>query len=248
MARRRVQVVDVVEVLVQWQARRSVKQIVRSTGMARNTVRRYLARVAAAGMRRDQVLPRAELQALVEKACPELVSRPSTTSHAEQLRGVREEIVTGLKESTMATVWQRLRDAGKVSCSVITFRRFVRREVREVDPDKVVVRRPPAKPGDAAEVDFGVLGMWFNPLTQQRRGLWAFVMTLTASRHMFVRPVWTLDLKAWIECHVAAFEFYDAVPNRLVPDYVAGNIINLLCPIWLCGRGGELSSYLAAFG
>lgn len=175
MARRRVQVVDVVEVLVQWQAKRSVKQIVRSTGMARNTVRRYMARVSAAGLRRDQALPRAELQALVEKACPELVSRPSTTGHAEQLRGVREEIVSGLKESPMATVWQRLRDAGQVSCSVITFRRFVRREVREVDPDKLAVRRPPARLGDAAEVDFGVLGMWLNPLTQQQRRLWAFV-------------------------------------------------------------------------
>jgi uncharacterized protein YidB (DUF937 family) len=46
-------VVDVVEVLVQWQARHSLKQIARSTGMSRNTVRRYLARVAAVGLRRE---------------------------------------------------------------------------------------------------------------------------------------------------------------------------------------------------
>jgi transposase len=237
MARRRVQVVDAVEVLVQWQAKRSIKQIVRSTGMARNTVRRYLGRVTAVGLRRDQVLARPQLQALVERACPELVSRPSTTDHAQQLRAVREEIVSGLQDSTMATVWQRLREAGKVSCSVITFRRFVRREVREVDPDKVVVRRPPAKLGEAAEVDFGVLGMWLNPLTQQRRRLWVFVMTLAASRHMFVRPVWRLDLKTWIECHVAAFEFFGVVPRRLVIDYVPLHIIDLLFPAWLCGGG-----------
>lgn len=89
----------------------------------------------------------------------------------------------------MATVWQRLHDAGKLACSVITFRRFVRREMREVDPDKVVVRRPPAKMGDAAEIDFGVLCFWVNPKTQERRRLWAFIMTLAASRHMFVRLV-----------------------------------------------------------
>lgn len=59
MARRRIAVVDVVEVLVQWQAGRKVKQISRSTGLARNTVRKHLARANQAGLRRGQVLPRA---------------------------------------------------------------------------------------------------------------------------------------------------------------------------------------------
>jgi hypothetical protein len=63
--------------------------------MARNTVKRHLARLAATGLRRHPLLPRAELQALVEKACPELVCRPATTSNGEQLRGLREEIVEG---------------------------------------------------------------------------------------------------------------------------------------------------------
>ncbi len=217
--------IDVIEVLVQWQGGRSVKQIARSTGMARNTVKRYLARVAAAGLRRAPVLARAELQSVVERSCPELVCRPSTTSHAEQLRGLREEIVDGLKESTMATVWQRLHDAGGVACSVITFRRFVRRELREVNPDTVVVRRPPAKLGEVAEIDFGVLGVWVDPLGQRRRRLWGFVMTLGASRHMFVRPVWTLDLPTWIGCHVAAFAFFGAVPRRLVVDNLKDGVV-----------------------
>jgi transposase len=225
MARRRVEVVDVVEVLVQWQARRSLKQIARSTGMSRNTVRRYLARVAAVGLRREPVLPRSELQALVEKACPELVCRASTTDYAQQLREVRKEIVEGLEESTMATVWQRLRDAGRVTCSVVTFRRFVRREVQEVDPDKVVVRRPLAKLGDSAEIDFGILGIWEDPASKRRRRLWAFVMTLGASRHMFVRPVRRLDLQAWITCHVAAFEFFGTVPRRLVVDNLRDGVV-----------------------
>jgi transposase len=225
MARRRVTVVDVIEVLVQWQAKRSIKQIVRSTGMARNTVKRHLARLAEAGLRREPAMPRAELQVIVERACPELVCRPATTGNAEQLRGLREEIVEGLESSTMTTVWQRLRDAGRVSCSVVTFRRFVRRELREVDPDKVTVRRPPARLGEAAEIDFGVLGIWLDQRTQQRRRLWAFVMVLVASRHMFVRPVWSLDLAAWISCHVEAFDFFGAVPGRLVVDNLRDGVV-----------------------
>jgi hypothetical protein len=107
---------------------------------------------------------------------------------------------------------------------VVSFRRFVRRELGEVNPERVVVRRPTAELGEFAEIDFGVLGFWVNPLTQQRRPLWAFVMTLGGSRHMFVRPVWSLDLETWIACHVEAFEFFGVVPRRLVCDYVAGTV------------------------
>jgi transposase len=210
---------------VHWQAGRSVRQIARSTGLARNTVRKYLAEAGRAGIRRDAPMARAELAAMVERVCPELVCRPATTGLAEQLRSCREEIEEGLKESTMATVWQRLRDAGRISCSVVSFRRFVRRELREVNPDRVVVRRPPAGLGELAEIDFGVLGFWVNPLSQQRRRLWAFVMTLGASRHMFVRPVWSLDLATWIACHVAGFEFFGAVPRRLVIDNLADGVV-----------------------
>jgi transposase len=64
-------------------------------------------------------------------------------------------------------------------------------------------------------------------------------MVLACSRHMFVRPVLTMDQRAWTECHVAAFEFFGGVPARLVPEYVARNIFRLLCPAGLCGRGDE---------
>ena len=48
--------------------------------------------------------------------------------------------------------------------------------------------------------------------------VWAFVMVLCCSRHLFVRPVIRLDQHAWTECHVKAFEFFGGVPARLVPD------------------------------
>ncbi|MCU1685139.1 MAG: Mobile element protein [Amycolatopsis sp.] len=35
---------------------------------------------------------------------------------------------------------------------------------------------------------------------------------------MFVRPVLTMDQRAWTECHVAAFDFFGGVSARLVPD------------------------------
>jgi transposase len=43
-------------------------------------------------------------------------------------------------------------------------------------------------------------------------------MVLATSRFMFVRPVLTMDQRAWTECHVEAFAFFGGVPRRLVPD------------------------------
>lgn len=221
MARRRIEVSDVVEVLVHWQAKRSLKQIARSTGMARNTVKKYLALAAQAGIRREPVLSRSELATRLRADGQRVVGE----RFRAELEACRAEIVEGIKASTMATVWQRLHAEGRLSCSVITFRRYVRKELREVDPDRVTVRRPPAPPGELAEIDFGVLGLWVDPRTQIRRRLWAFLMVLGASRHMFVRPVWALDLKTWIRCHVEAMDFFQAVPRRWVIDNLKDGVV-----------------------
>ena len=41
---------------------------------------------------------------------------------------------------------------------------------------------------------------------------------------MFVRPVIRLDEYAWVEAHLAAFEFFGGVPSRLVPDNLATGV------------------------
>ena len=76
----------------------------------------------------------------------------------------------------------------------------------------------PAEAGEQAQIDYGQLGRWLDPVTGKLRTVWAFVMVLACSRHMFVRPVLKMDQRSWTECHVAAFEFFGGVPARLVPD------------------------------
>ena len=47
--------------------------------------------------------------------------------------------------------------------------------------------------------------MWTDPGSGRRVTVWAFVMVLSCSRHMFVRPVLRMDQRAWTEAHVEAF-------------------------------------------
>jgi hypothetical protein len=62
------------------------------------------------------------------------------------------------------------------------------------------------------------------------------VMVLACSRHLFLRPVLSMDQAAWTECHVEAFGFFGGVPARLVYENVPRNIFRLLWPAELCGQ------------
>ena len=120
----------------------------------------------------------------------------------------------------MSTIHQRLRDERGLAVSVQSFRRYVAANVpEETRRAQVRVWNPrPAEAGEQAQIDYGQLGRWLDPVTGKLRTVWAFVMVLACSRHMFVRPVLKMDQRAWTECHVAAFEFFGGVPARLVPD------------------------------
>jgi transposase len=120
---------------------------------------------------------------------------------------------------TVATIARRLRDEHEVAVSESSVRRWIATDFAdEVARQKVTVPRGPVDPGSEAQIDYGRLGMWFNPGTAKRVAVWAFVMVLSCSRHLFVRPVIRMDQTAWCACHVAAFEFFGRVPARRVCD------------------------------
>jgi transposase len=91
-------------------------------------------------------------------------------------------------------------------------------------------------PAEAAQVDFGAGPLLPDPTSGQPRRTWCFVMTLCWSRHQYVEFVFDQTVATWLGCHRRAFEWFGAVPARLILDYAAGNIIVVMCPPPLCGR------------
>lgn len=110
MAGRRFDVADVVDVLLHWQAGRSVRSIARSLGMSRDRVRAIVARAEAAGfIRGAEQLTREQW---FERGAELFVDRAATmpTQQRERLERFRAAIVDGLLTNTATTVWQRLHD------------------------------------------------------------------------------------------------------------------------------------------
>ena len=85
-----------------------------------------------------------------------------------------------LETNSVTVVHQRLRDEHGLGVGITSFRRYVELEFPERDQlAQVTVLRPEVPPGDEAQVDYGLLGTWFDPVTARRRRVWAFVMVLS---------------------------------------------------------------------
>ena len=73
-------------------------------------------------------------------------------------------------------------------------------------------------PGEAGQVDFGAGPMLVDAATGEARRTWCFVMTLCFSRHQYIEFVWDQSVPTWLGCHRRAFEWFGAVPERLIID------------------------------
>jgi transposase len=220
MARRTFDVIDVVEILQHWHAGRSKTDVAASVGVDRGTVRKYVAAAEAAGLSPGGPrLSRAEWTELVRGWFPELIDAQARSLTYPEINAHRERIEAMLATNTVTTVHQRLRDEHGLGAGISSFRRYVWLEFPELpSAERVTVWRPEVAPGEEAQIDYGYLGSWFDPIAQRARRVWVFVMVLAASRHMFVRPLLRMDQQAWVAAHVAGFEFFGGVPARLVPD------------------------------
>jgi len=214
-------VVDVTEILVHWHAGRSLSEIAESLGVDRKTVRKYVAPAIAAGLSPGGPAKSAQEWAeLVRAWFPSLADTRLRQITWPEIDKHRDVIVAMLTAGvTKQTIWQRLRDEHGLVASVSSVKRYIDANLPEEGlRSRVTVLRDDPPPGEEAQIDYGYLGSWTDPVGGRRRRVWAFVMVLATSRLMFVRPVLTMDQRAWTECHVEAFAFFAGVPRRLVPD------------------------------
>ena len=214
--------IDVTEILVHWHAGRSLSEMAGSLDVDRKTLRKYVAPAIGAGITPGgPAKSEQEWHELVRGWFPQLADTRLRQVTWPAIAGHHDYIVAQMKAGVrMSTIHQRLRDERGLAASVASFRRYVNANVpEEIRRSQVTVWNPyPAEAGEQAQIDYGQLGRWLDPVTGKLRTVWAFVMVLACSRHMFVRPVLTMDQRAWTECHVEAFGFFGGVPARLVPD------------------------------
>ncbi|GAB7039801.1 hypothetical protein JCM9533A_36510 [Catenuloplanes niger JCM 9533] len=214
--------IDITEILAHWYAGRSQYDVAGSLGVDRKTIRRYVEAAVAAGFVPGGTPPMSQEDwaPLVRQWFPHLTDTRLRQVTWPEFAKHHDYIVEMLRAGvTKATIHQRLRDEHGVAGSLASFKRYVTANLAEdAARDKVTVLRADPEPGLEGQIDYGLLGSWMDPRTGRSQRVWAFVMVLSHSRHMFVRPVISMDQASWTASHVEAFAFFGGSPARLIPD------------------------------
>ena len=195
-------------------------RIARACGVAKGTVAKYVERAQAAGL--SWPLPAdlddAALEARLFPRAPGLVAAHAPPDcgylHQEMKRpGV-----------TLMLLWEEYAHAhpgqaygySQFCLLYKTFRQSLQRSMRQIYPagEKIFIDYS----GDKVAI--------IDRATGEIRFAEIFVAVLGASAYAYAEATWTQKLPDWIAAHVRLFAHLMSVPALLMPDYVAGNIID----------------------
>jgi transposase len=212
-------VLDIRELIRRVQMGEGDRRVARDLGVSRKTVAKYREWAAQEGILSGPLPEVADLQDRLSRSLP-VVAPPRGTSTVEPHR----ERVMELRRKGVEcrAILSRLREESDFKGSYMAVYRFVRS--LEPDTPEAFVRVETA-PGEEAQVDFGYAGLMFDPRDRQLRRAWAFVMTLSFSRHQYVEFVFNQEIGTWLRCHRNAFEWFAGVPRRIVIDNLKAAII-----------------------
>ena len=227
MARRRMVVADVKEILVAWDAGENVSAIARMLGYTRPTVRKYVQAAGQVGLTRGGGRRgEATWEQLARAALARVTPHRAPGAATAEVGRYHETLDRQVGQVQLTVLHQRLCDEQGLAVSWRTFYRYVAAHWPErlARGPRVTVRLDDPPAGDEAQVDFFYAGLWADPDSGRQRRLYAFLMTLAHSRHQFLYPVLAEDSAAWLAGHVAAFAFFGGAPRRLVPDNLTAGV------------------------
>lgn len=212
---------DIREVLRHIRAGSSDRRIQGDIGVDRRTIKGYREWATAHGLLEGPLPPLEELQALLKQTRPGHLP-PQNVSSVEPYRDLVAQLV---KENVeVAAIRCRLEEQGYQGTYASVYR-FVRR-LDPLLPDVTV--RVECQPGEEAQVDFGYAGQMMDPQTDELRRTWAFVMTLSWSRHQYAEFVFNQKVETWLRLHRNAFAFFGGIPKRVVMDNLKAAIVKAI--------------------
>ena len=207
---------DIREIIRRVRMGQSNAAIHRDMRVDRRTVKKYREWAEQQGLLEGELPDLGTLHRLLEETLPTPMP-PQNVSSVEPYRETVEKLRD--RDVEIAAIHQRLEECG-FEGSYMAVWRFVRKLEPHI-PEATV--RVEVEPGTEAQVDFGSAGKMRDEEGELRKA-WAFVMTLSHSRHQFVHFVQDQTVHTWLDCHRRAFEFFGGVPERVVIDNLKAGI------------------------
>ena len=198
MSEKEYTVVEILDVLRRRRAGDGFRPIARSTGMDRNTVRKYIRLAENNGFTRDSDADLEEIAYAVFREIYVEDKADDASNRDSILLPHKERIVQWMDGQglTLTKVHIKLLRNG-VKTSYSSLYRFAQEHIGACG-GKGTVRMAETEPGEVAEVDFGRLGYLFDKAVGRMRLLYALVVTLLFSRYQYVHITHKQGLPALI--------------------------------------------------
>ena len=211
MARARLSMRKIREVLRLKASGLSSRAIARVCLIGKETVREYLGRAAEAGLTwpLPEGLSEEDLERRLFPRLPVSVRKESEPNWSEIHRELRKKGVT------RQLLWEEYRQAAPQGYHYSQFCERYRRWTKALTP----VLRIAHKAGEKMFVDYaGMTVPYTERETGEAREAAVFVATLGASSLTYAEAQASEELANWISGHVHAFEYFGGVPEAVVPD------------------------------
>lgn len=208
---------EIREILRCYRVLGSVKGTARALNYARNTVRDCVRWGQIKGyLDESKELPNQSALALEFQN----TQKEAVLSHI--LEGHHEKIQDWLKAKYSITRIQELLTEGY---GWVGSYETLKRYTKPLRMNSQACIRIEVAPGSEAQVDFGYMGLIWDPLEKKQRKCWLFLMTLAHSRHCYGELVFEQKIPTWISCHRRAFEFFRGIPAKIVIDNLKAAIV-----------------------
>ncbi len=223
MAYREVAMWEILSILERVGRGESQAAIQRATGTARKTIRRYVALARDLGWSPGEAGPTEELARGVAERCRP--ARDREPGEVEALLLPHRDRITewltpkpGEKRGLRLTKVHQLLERQGVRVAYSSLHRFAVEHCGFADRRRITVRMADSEPGEAAEIDFGRLGLIPHTPSGGRKTAWALIVTLLYSRHQYAHVSHSQTAQDVITGLEDAWYAFGGVVRRVVLD------------------------------
>jgi transposase len=239
MAFKEVLIMTVWEILRRWADHQPITTIAASVGCDRKTVRSYIELARTLGLTQADILPERKEEVLpcLQEAAGRRIHTKATgqlllEGHVDEILALINDPDNPLRPKTaFHVIARRYELTGKVSYS--SFKRLARTRQLTADARRSTCRIE-TKPGEQTQIDYAKMGLLWDALEKRRRVAYAFIATLSFSRHKFIQFVFTQDQASFTQSHVDMATWFGGLTKVLTIDNLKTGIVkpNIYDPVY----------------
>ena len=200
----------------------SQRQVARSSNIGQSTVNDYLARFSRSGLSwpLSADLSEADLESALFPSAGQSQAITPSDADLPDWKYIQQELRQH-KHTTLQLLWEEYCAAHPTGYSYSRFCSLYACWKRRQN----VVMRQEHRPGEKLFVDWaGDKVPIYDRQAGTRQEASLFVAVLGASNYTYAEASCNEQLESWIQAHLRAFEFYQALPQLVVPDNLKAGV------------------------